>query len=322
MGGDFKKDTSNPNLLGNKILDNFISYTNGALASNVNYNAYDYIPVIAGQVYVVKKTYDISNPVHYAFYNSSKVFIAGSGFTGSALGLLEITAPANAVYIRIDEQKTNLISYFRKKAIYWSTLGDSVTYQNRWQPTVEMDLNLMNKNLGIGGTRLTTGAANGMASDARIATIPAESKVITVMGGINDWVNNVAIGSDPDSTDTTNVYGAINEIIRKIKTTYPNAKFIVQSPNYCEYANRFTNPAGVLNNLNLSILDYAAAIKSRCVALGVKYIDISTLWNTSNLLTYVYDESGGRVHPNDDGGALMAYKIERDMYYFIKNVTI
>lgn len=79
------------------IVDNrYINTNTGDLASSSNYRTSDYIPVIAGCYYY---SGDVS---HYAFYNSDKEYIDGSG-SGS---VLRTTAPVNAAYVRVDWLKT------------------------------------------------------------------------------------------------------------------------------------------------------------------------------------------------------------------------
>ena len=72
-------------------LGNYINWTNGVLSSNISYNASDFFPVDPDTDYFYNKG------MHYALYDSSKVFIEGKN--GSYDGLIH--TPLNAAFARI-----------------------------------------------------------------------------------------------------------------------------------------------------------------------------------------------------------------------------
>jgi len=82
---------------------------NGELKTNNNsYRASDYIPVVGGEYYYVSGQGDIgvgSSSVYHCFYDSNKTFISSSAVTG---GTKQLTAPANAAYLRISILTQNI----------------------------------------------------------------------------------------------------------------------------------------------------------------------------------------------------------------------
>jgi len=75
--------------------------TSGGTSSSASYTASGYVPVTAGKTYYIKNVPNAA-AVCYAFYNGSKVFVAGSYVTCAAVLAAgkKIVAPANSVYMR------------------------------------------------------------------------------------------------------------------------------------------------------------------------------------------------------------------------------
>ncbi len=81
----------------------YVNWNNGNLAASGIYCATGYIPVTGSEDYTLSKC------DHYAWYDSSKVFVSGAA-PGSAVPVT-LTAPANAAYIRISIALTNKATY-------------------------------------------------------------------------------------------------------------------------------------------------------------------------------------------------------------------
>jgi hypothetical protein len=321
--------SSNINLLIGitKTVAKFVNWVSGVIGSNVSYTAYtDYIPVLPNTAYTVKRP-GINYNFDYAWYTSSFVFISGARISLTDYKY-EITSPANAAFIRMDEMPAyGTLIYFRKStSIKWPTMGDSVTAQSKWQPNVEIELNINNLIYGEGfvalalaGTYISGVGATAMNNDARINIYPADSQLPSEMGGTNDWYNNVPLGVI-DSIDVTTFNGALNVMIPKIKTRCPNGKLILLTPPYSECPGRagFTDN-GRLNQLGLSIKDYADCIINRAIANNVFYIRLCDLWDHSNIATYMSNETIF-VHPSVAGGLLMAANIKPKMYAIVQNL--
>lgn len=93
---------------------------------------------------------------------------------------------------------------------------------------------------------MTNDFAIAEASAAKLATISADDNtaivarlkavdwskvdVVTVLGGTNDWYNNVGNTGDKDSSDVSLTCGAINDIIQRICSTYKGIKLYWLTP--------------------------------------------------------------------------------------------
>jgi hypothetical protein len=174
---------------------------NGMPVVNATYDYSDFIAVIPGQKLIASHGMRFT-----AFYNASKTWVAGGSNAATAL----ITVPTGVYFIRITVTHTTLdafnlsvsspstVSDWDGKT--WATQGDSITAGGTWQAAAAAKLGLTATGFGVGGTRISgpNGDANAMCQDARINAIATTFDLITMMGGTNDWAQNVALG-DPAS---------------------------------------------------------------------------------------------------------------------------
>lgn len=192
----------------------------------------------------------------------------------------------------------------------WGSLGDSITAQSMWQPAAAAVLGMVHQHYGIGGTRVSGTSADAMWQDARVNAIAADRDLVTVLGGTNDWANNVALGT-PDSTDTATFMGAYNVLVGKLMARFPTARVLIGTTPYGELPGRLTDGSGWtqthVNSIGLTTRDYADACRTIARRWGLPVIDFSGEcgWNISNIALYMKDD-GGRLHPNEAGGARMA----------------
>ncbi len=115
----------------------------------------------------------------------------------------------------------------------WVTIGDSITYgyyevssgvggRYQWQEKVANHFEMNFVNLGISGS--TTA---GFMRDEIKNNIPSDVDIITVMGGTNDYGQNVNINDVKDYEFSGGTYpGAIRDLIRYLTTNFPNAKIL------------------------------------------------------------------------------------------------
>jgi hypothetical protein len=202
---------------------------------------------------------------------------------------------------------TQVIINLEWKNKLWSSMGDSITAQNLWQPLVSSEFGLINKNFGITATSIAdmTGNANSMCRDERINALDISSDLITVMGGTNDWFNNVPLGTIKDTSVKT-FYGAVNTMVKKLKTRFPNKKIILMSTPFAKYSNKkgWTDTNGLKNNLGLTSSDYGKAIieVGRLNDITVADIHGNAGWDDKNISTFSNDQGGGiYILPNESG---------------------
>jgi lysophospholipase L1-like esterase len=313
----------------------FVHGSNGNLYANANYFTSDYIPVTPNTQYYNTTPY-------YAFYDSNKTYI--SGLNNATAGA--ITSPTNAAFIRIssnvgiDTLQFELgsapttyeaygryldVSNVKDKSISsskfvtnwntkkWSAFGDSITYQNKWQPYVVSALGLVSSNFGVSGTTISDVSGTdttAMCRDERINAIDINSDLITVLGGTNDWAQNVPMGKIDDQAANT-FYGALNVMCKKLIARYPTKRIILLTTTFGKMANRYSFPDkyGIVNSQGFTTGDYGNAIIAVGRLYGIPVVDIfgNAGWNDVNLLTYVTDDTNGvYIHPNDAGARRMA----------------
>lgn len=322
------------------VADSMVSAA-GAIIASVGNTASDFIPVTPGTTYTAKYCYVI------AYYDINKTFIsrtvnststanyqftppANAYFVKIVVSTTNIDAqmlvlgtvlptffiPQGAVVSTsfvfssriIDDAQTVPKNKWSGKK--WSGLGDSITFLERWQPFVKDALGLSFTNYGVSGTKVadSTGTdTTAMCRDERINLIDATSDIVSVMGGVNDWANNVPLGAITD-TVTTSYYGALNVLAQKLIARFPTKRIVLMTPTQCRYPNRFTNTYGLINNQNLTTGDYATAVLNIGKKYGFPVVDMNANcgWNDYNISNFVDDESGVFLHPNITGSKRMA----------------
>lgn len=299
----------------------------GTLMTTSGISASDFCSILPSTQYFFNTTRNYT-----AFYDANKVFLSGSS------SAFPLTSPANAYYVRVSvntasiataqleagSSATTYNSYYFKIPFNqlpvitsnWNTyetncLGDSITSGNMWQPSLALNLGLSITNFGIGGTKISGTDTNSFNNDSRVNALSNTAKLVIVLGGTNDWAQNISLGAE-DSTSLSTFYGGLNVLITKLLTKYNTAgvftKFLFLGTTYGElydfvprgWANAYTN------NLQLTTKDYAEAIKKRCLFYGIPYCDTSNLgWNNINIRQYITDD-GGLLHPNTNGGRRIA----------------
>jgi lysophospholipase L1-like esterase len=187
-----------------------------------------------------------------------------------------------------------------------SSFGDSLTSQQQWQPAIATALGLLHTAYGVGGRQIA--GTSGMCQDAAVNTIPADSELVMVLGGTNDWAQSRALGL-PTSTNTEEFYGALNQMCDKLTTRLPSAVICLLTTPYGELPQRVIDliwTTSHTNNAGLTTRDYAEAIRVAGRRWGMPVIDLSDAgWNTINLSTFMQAD-GGLIHPNATGGERIA----------------
>ncbi len=145
----------------------------------------------------------------------------------------------------------------RLKKPVWCSLGDSITFQNKWQPLVAKVLELEHVNCGIGCTTVAIPARAGMrpayctderlglgrfADAKRLTTLdgvpyapvlPYAPDVVTIFGGANDTLYTKALGDAGElvkplaEKDKTVFYGAYSYVVETLRAFRPQAKLVL-----------------------------------------------------------------------------------------------
>jgi len=200
------------------------------------------------------------------------------------------------------------------------TLGDSVTFQSKWQPTIvkqkgyyyiekETEIGVYHVAMGVGSSKIIplindsfVGQHVGNSIYERADSVKYYNPdIVFVLGGYNDLAE-LSIGLLGNSTDEAYVgdavysnapsfYSAYKGVLKKLTEQNPNARIICLTIAYCH----------LLTPLQLG--EMADAIINCASQYNCESIDLlrNVLINSSNYTTYLSDD----VHPNTAGGLLI-----------------
>ncbi|MBI9010007.1 MAG: InlB B-repeat-containing protein [Tenericutes bacterium] len=177
-------------------------------------------------------------------------------------------------------------------------LGDSITYgtgttaaADRFSDIVSTDLGFLSfQNLGDVGSTISVRTGETDSFYERYTDITAGTDYIVIFGGVNDYLESVEIG-DVSSTDTSEFYGALNELFDDVQTTYPAASILVVTPmkSYDD------GPSTELNLIGYNLQNYVDAITASALSFDIPVIDLHEVLGFNAL------ESYDRAKYTDDG---------------------
>ena len=184
-----------------------------------------------------------------------------------------------------------------------TSFGDSITYMNRWQPTVSTITGMISTVCGVGGTRVAkrtdvneSNNNNSMCTDNRVNTIPTDTEILIFMGGMNDWAQSVPIGDiDRFNVDEYTYCGALVTMWKKIFTRCPKLKAcycLGVSTGY--QPTTFVESYGWKNKQGLYTWDYGNASMKVAQFFGVRIIDITGVGINSITIGTKTDDG---IHP-------------------------
>ena len=212
--------------------------------------------------------------------------------------------PANSIKIH----KNNVIGLDGGNILsgkVFCSFGDSITYQNLWQPHVIDALGGSSVVCGIGSTPLSGSNAQAFWQTVRLNTVKtANPDVLTILGGANDLTMNPIIGTDSNliDKDTGTFIGAYSYIIDNLLTWKPSLKIIIISTTWA-------HNDGTDYSQTLTYGDFAAACKKVADYYHLPYVD---MYNESGFNKYTMNSSpyniysGDHIHPNASGAKILA----------------
>lgn len=218
-------------------------------------------------------------------------------------GTLEIVIN-NALTTRMDTLENNFTaskSLYGKKVV---VIGDSValgvsaapeivtanTWPNRFRDITGCTLD----NRAVSGTCAATIGNPGKDVNAGAAIVDTSgifsgTTIVFVAYGINDYINNVAIGK-PDLNKNT-FKGALSYMLGKINQIAPTARICCITPLYGAGHN-------VKNSVGCFSLDYAEAMRQVSAAYNVPCIDLMHCLSTTDY-NYASQYFDGMYHPTE-----------------------
>lgn len=161
------------------------------------------------------------------------------------------------------------------EGMIWDSMGDSITANGGYQAYVKETFKIKTvNNLGIGGCTL---ADNGNPDQVPMVVryqsqFNPSADIITIMGGTNDFGQNIALENESNKYDRTTFKGALREILEWLQLNYKNKTIACMTlvPNY--YPAR--SPS-YLNSNGQSIHEYSQAIRDVCREYSVPVIEIT-----------------------------------------------
>lgn len=165
------------------------------------------------------------------------------------------------------------------------------------------------ENLGIKGTRITSTNSGGSFVERCVPIKDAD--VIVIFGGINDFNNNMVLGTFL-STDVNTFYGALNIMYFKTITNNPNAKMLAITPMkeskfFGTYGSDFELAK---NDEGHTQLDYVEAIRKTADYFSIPVLD---LYEQAPFTPYVQPQRAiympDGLHPSEKGYKELAYVI-------------
>ena len=161
----------------------------------------------------------------------------------------------------------------------WVSLGDSNTQNGLWQPYITDYFNMTFTNLGIGGTSIanTGDRSDYMCSAGRVGAIPTDTDLVVIMGGTNDWIKCVPLGTASiTNIDITTFYGALNEMFRRLSARLTFKRIVATAPIFgyrVDIPAQIDGTNGLVNTQGLTTQDYGDAIQKACGWWGATFID-------------------------------------------------
>lgn len=122
----------------------------------------------------------------------------------------------------------------------WSVIGDSITEHNyrtnlNYHDYIKNKIGCTVNNYGVSGTGWRTPSSYGGTNAIynRLSSIASNSDLITVFAGTNDWGEvglSMNIGSFGDTSASTSLYGAIDNVLSTLRTSFPTKTIAVFTP--------------------------------------------------------------------------------------------
>lgn len=226
----------------------------------------------------------------------------------------------------VDINKVVYNNWYKSKKL--TTLGDSITEQNLWQPFLKEELlfaTIVNK--GISDTRISGNINNAMWQNNRINALPLDTDVLTIMGGTNDSASSVDLGDLSITNHDTNTFvGAYNVLISKLLYKFYN----LSSGKYSDINYSGLIKSSTFKDIVIYIMtppfnantQYSGENSARLKAIADATKDVAKMWgipcidiyynsgiNTENVNALLQDG----IHPNNLGAKKIASVVVNEM---------
>ena len=191
----------------------------------------------------------------------------------------------------------------------WVVFGDSLTEKNsratkNYHDYVAKSTGINVVNMGVSGTGYKRQEENNRAFYQRILNIPKDTDIVTIFGSGNDLSQTLGT---PTDTGTDTICGCMHQTIQNLFSVIPGVRVGIVLP--CPWG--YYPPSNKENKMAL----YCDALKEIAEYYSIPVLDLyhgSNLrpWDDTFRDLYYKRDDGGRVHPDEDGHALLANKFE------------
>lgn len=201
-----------------------------------------------------------------------------------------------------------------------SNCGVSSVNDTWWMKLINAFGMTLNTNNSWSGSRVTTTNDSGSAGCmTRCQSLGTNPDVIIVYMGINDFNNEVALGTYDGNGEfpvaTTTFREAYAIMLDKIMTAYPTSEVWCATLPSCE--RNGTTGVPEINGNNVLLDDFNKAIRNLAQVFGAKVLDHAQCGLTyQNMNIYMGDwasSSSSGLHPNASGHSLIANNDIRQM---------
>lgn len=193
-----------------------------------------------------------------------------------------------------------------------SNCGVSSVNDTWWMKTINALGMLLDVNNSWSGSRVTTTDGSASAgSGTRCESLGSDPDVIIIYMGVNDFNNEVALGSYDGNGDfpvvTTTFREAYAIMLNKIMNKYKSSEIWCATLTPCERNGDVGAPEK--NGADVLINDFNNAIRELAAVFNAKVLDFDKCGLTyQNMSDYMgdYTTGGQALHPNAAGHSLLA----------------
>ncbi|TIS62239.1 SGNH/GDSL hydrolase family protein [Mesorhizobium sp.] len=186
-------------------------------------------------------------------------------------------------------------------ALKWAALGDSITIAGFYTSVIASQTGMVLTNLGVSGASLgqSTTAYASFGIYNQIANIPADSEVVTIAAGINDFGAQEVVLGVLGQTTTATFYGALWAAVVAIRTQAPNAKIIFFVP-YSGDSTHATHRIMRTNGQGNTLDQFMRAVREVALLTSCAYLDVGGESGLGYFMPASYTSDG--LHINAAGG--------------------
>lgn len=173
-------------------------------------------------------------------------------------------------------------------------------------------INTVPSNDGVSGSHITKGTAGRSDSFVERVESIKDQDVVTIYGGINDFLFDSPLGTMADNASTqTTFYGALKYLVTRLTFNNPNAKLLFITPMKADkYGGTYDANGNVRKNgVNATEEDYVNAIKEVAEYYSIPVLDLFHAGNLNPYIPAQRDMTVDGLHPNEVGAQRLAQTI-------------